>query len=112
MSQADRKLRAIQRLLRPVDEDNVEDYNEDDAGVGLKPSRRNDAKPDQIRFYIGEELELLKDARDRMRLFLFTVLPFATVDALTEHAKIFYVGACQDLYKSRYKGICYFVVAF
>lgn len=103
MSADAKKLRAIERLLRPVED--FEDANdEDDDGGGPRGSRSIKAKPDQLRYYDGVQRSIIEEARDMIRLFLFTVMPFPTNDILTVHCRQFYVAACQERYKSKFKG--------
>lgn len=103
--------RAAMRLLQPVDTV-VEDAEGDDElididGVGqVQRSLRGNAKPDQIRFYTGETLVILLDARNRVRFYLFTVNPFPTGVDLLEKVKEVYEAACVDQYGSRHKGKC------
>lgn len=107
MSAQTKKSRAIERLLRLVNEVEGEDENEviEEGGSFRREVPTNGAKPDQLRYYKDEQRVIVTDTRDRMRFFLFTVLPFATYESLTIHSKQFFLAACQDRYKSKYKGI-------
>lgn len=98
MSADAKKIRAIQRLLRPIEDDEGEN-GEDPEDVNV-----NNGKPDQIRYYKGELKSIILDSRDRMRFFLFTVQPFPTGPTLVLHARQFYVAACQERYRSKYRG--------
>ncbi len=100
-AKGDARSRAVERLLRPVEEV----YEEDDGGEHQEGrSSSGSVRPDQIRYYSGVTLTILLEARDSMRFFLFTVQPFPTVLILLENAKTFYVSACQEVYRSKYKG--------
>lgn len=90
-----KRSREIEQLLRPVDEEDREEGDEE--------LRCSSVKPDQIRFYTGEARAVVEDARDSMRFYLFTNNPFASIPDLTERGKVFFVAACQDRYRSKYK---------
>lgn len=99
MTAEDKKVRAIQRLLLPIEENEIAEENDGDLVV-----RRGSARPDQIGYYSGIPYEMLVESRELMRFFIFTDQPFCPVGTLILNAKQFYVGAAIDRFGSKYKG--------
>ncbi|KLO14570.1 hypothetical protein SCHPADRAFT_889221 [Schizopora paradoxa] len=98
MTAEDKKARAIARLLRPIEDDEIGDEDDGEAVV-----RRGSARPDQIGYYSGLPYEMLVEARESMRFFIFTDQPFCPVGTLILNAKQFYVGTSIDRFGSKYK---------
>ncbi len=69
------------------------------------PAKERCPTPDQLKYYSGMELELLKDAIYLMRVYLLTRDGFPEPRKLLKCAKIFFRAACRSKLGAKWKGL-------